>query len=83
MARQMAQVRTMAASLFSALCRGCTQQCQAEHKVMAQLESRVEEPSAISVAFNLVLPLREAILQQTRVIVPVADRTGLDPYSSG
>ena len=82
MARQLAQVRITADSLFSALCRGCTRQCQTKHNVMTRLESRVGEPLAKNVAFNLVLPLSGAILQQARVKAHLTDPADSDPHTN-
>lgn len=89
MARQLAQVRSVADSLFSGLCRGCTCQCQTKHSAMTRLENRLRtapeqkrrrlgnrprEP----IAFSLLLPLSKAILQRASVMALLVDEDDPD-----
>jgi adenosylcobinamide amidohydrolase len=82
LATNLTQVQTIATSLFSALCRGCTCPCQSKHRAMMRLESRVplqrkrrkvgkrpKEP----VTFNLVLLIEAAVFQQALVNALVAN----------
>lgn len=74
-ARRLAQVRSRAASLYSALSNGrSTCKCQAEHSVMNQLQSRAAKSnSGNGTAFSLILPLGGDNMQPAWVAAFLAD----------